>query len=340
MSEKRMCRFCGRDGTARSMTFYSGGVYGECHNVQACEKRRIAGDRKSDRDESGASAGADPEPPPKCDAVLAYCGLPMHHAEPHEFATAELRRPQGGPGHSKGGSSLDVERVAEWLHRNAATRRQITCGPDSRGCRMAHRLDAQDLIEYVKPKEEERRDEEPIRAEFRCVVCGKARRQIELRLDYAGAYRCRDTCWASAGADPEPRTEAGRHLLRDWKRGNVLNRLPEDGGLVQEQIARIEAEARAQGGPSPEPCDSCGKRTRLSRCRECFNAALARAQGGPSPDVRDVLLEFGQWLADNRTRLTDLQEAIEEDEPDLFIEVVDTFAARLGVAPEPPEPRA
>ena len=51
-NEKRMCKFCGRDGTARSMYFHSGGVYGECLNVVACEKRRLAGDRRSDRDEA------------------------------------------------------------------------------------------------------------------------------------------------------------------------------------------------------------------------------------------------------------------------------------------------
>lgn len=51
MKEKRMCRYCGRDGTARSMYFHSGGVYGECLNVRACERRRIAGDRHSDREE-------------------------------------------------------------------------------------------------------------------------------------------------------------------------------------------------------------------------------------------------------------------------------------------------
>lgn len=52
MAEKRMCKFCGRDGTSRSMYWYPGGVYGECLNVQACERRRIAGDRKSDREEA------------------------------------------------------------------------------------------------------------------------------------------------------------------------------------------------------------------------------------------------------------------------------------------------
>lgn len=50
--EKRMCKQCGRDGTVRSMHFFPGGVYGECINVQACEKRRIAGDRASDRREA------------------------------------------------------------------------------------------------------------------------------------------------------------------------------------------------------------------------------------------------------------------------------------------------
>lgn len=50
--EKRMCKSCGRDGTARSMYFFPGGVYGECNNVRACERRRIAGDRRSDREEA------------------------------------------------------------------------------------------------------------------------------------------------------------------------------------------------------------------------------------------------------------------------------------------------
>ncbi len=47
-AEKRMCKFCGRDGVERTMEFYPGGVYGACRNVEACEKRRKAGDRKSD----------------------------------------------------------------------------------------------------------------------------------------------------------------------------------------------------------------------------------------------------------------------------------------------------
>lgn len=47
-AEKRMCKFCGRDGIARTMDFYPGGVYGACRNIEACEKRRRAGDRKSD----------------------------------------------------------------------------------------------------------------------------------------------------------------------------------------------------------------------------------------------------------------------------------------------------
>lgn len=50
--EKRMCRFCGRDGLARTMDFYPGGVYGACRNVEACEKRRKAGDRKADLEEA------------------------------------------------------------------------------------------------------------------------------------------------------------------------------------------------------------------------------------------------------------------------------------------------
>lgn len=52
VAEKRMCRYCGRDGTDRSMIFHPGGVYGECTNVDACERRRIAGDRRSDREEA------------------------------------------------------------------------------------------------------------------------------------------------------------------------------------------------------------------------------------------------------------------------------------------------
>jgi hypothetical protein len=39
-----------------------------------------------------------------------------------------------------------VEAVASWLHKNAATRRQITCGPDSTGCRLSHRLDAEEIL--------------------------------------------------------------------------------------------------------------------------------------------------------------------------------------------------
>lgn len=50
---------------------------------------------------------------------------------------------------------LDVERLAEWLHRNAATRRVISCGPESTGCRQKHRLDARDLIEYARLRDEE-----------------------------------------------------------------------------------------------------------------------------------------------------------------------------------------
>lgn len=94
--------------------------------------------------------------------------------------------------------------------------------------------------------------------EFRCVVCGKARRQIDLRLDYAGAYRCKDTCWANSRPSQDD----------DWD----YDRLPTPPEQLREAevMARMREAARVaacsthdQNGPSDEAsgfptCSKCG----------------------------------------------------------------------------------
>lgn len=66
--------------------------------------------------------------------------------------------------------ALDVERVAEWLHKHAATRRVISCGPESTGCRQKHRLDARDLIESALATPSSDEAEPPLQVFGPCTV--------------------------------------------------------------------------------------------------------------------------------------------------------------------------
>lgn len=52
-------------------------------------------------------------------------------------------------------------------------------------------------------------------------------------------------------------------------------------------------------------------------------------------DARDLLLEFGQWLSNERARVTDLADAMDEDDPEAFVALVDAFLSPSGVGGNP-----
>ena len=61
-----------------------------------------------------------------------------------------------------------------------------------------------------------------------------------------------------------------------------------------------------------------------------WSRGQARSTPAEALDPRDVLLEFGQWLAINLSARRGMEEAFDEDEPDQYVATVDAFLSSLS----------